>query len=70
MPSTGTPEPGGLFWYESLELLKKISKKCNIRGFDVAELCPDSHNKAPDFMVAKLIYKLLGYCFTNRKKRI
>jgi agmatinase len=63
MPSTGTPEPGGLLWYDVLALLKAVSSKKNIVGFDVVELCPDSRNKAPDFLAAKLIYKLLSYKF-------
>jgi agmatinase len=63
MPSTGTPEPGGLLWYDVLELLKAVSNKNNVVGFDVVELCPDDRNKAPDFMAAKLIYKLLSYKF-------
>jgi agmatinase len=63
MPSTGTPEPGGLFWYDVLSLLKAVSENSNIVGFDVVELCPDDRNKAPDFLTAKLIYKLLSYKF-------
>jgi agmatinase len=63
MPSTGTPEPGGLLWYDVLALLKAVSEKKNIVGFDVVELCPDAKNKAPDFLAAKLIYKLLSYKF-------
>ena len=63
MPSTGTPEPGGLLWYEVLELLKTATEKTNVVGFDVVELCPDDRNTAPDFMAAKLIYKLLSYKF-------
>jgi agmatinase len=63
MPSTGTPEPGGLSWYEVLSLLKAISENSNIVGFDVVELCPDNRNKAPNFLAAKLIYKLLSYKF-------
>jgi agmatinase len=63
MPSTGTPEPGGLFWYEVLSLLKAVSENTNIVGFDVVELCPDNRNKAPNFLAAKLIYKLLSYKF-------
>lgn len=60
MPSTGTPEPGGLGWYQVLNLLSAVSKSKRIVGFDVVELCP-SANKAPDFMVAKLIYTLLSF---------
>jgi agmatinase len=63
MPSTGTPEPGGLGWYEVIDLLYNIAKKKNIVGFDVVELCP-SKNVAPDFLAAKLIYKLLSLKFT------
>jgi agmatinase len=61
MPSTGTPEPGGLLWYDVLTLLKAVSDNRDIVGFDVVELCPNKKNKAPDFLAAKLIYKLLSY---------
>jgi len=63
MPSTGTPEPGGLLWYDVLGLLRSVFKQKEVVGFDVAELCPDARNKAPDFLAAKLIYKLLSYKF-------
>ena len=63
MPSTGTPEPRGLLWYDVLELLKCVCEKKNLVGFDVVELCPNSRNTAPDFMAAKLVYKLLSYKF-------
>jgi agmatinase len=63
MPSTGTPEPGGLGWYEVIDLLEYVSKKKNIVGFDVVELCPSKYNMAPDFLAAKLIYKLLSFKF-------
>jgi agmatinase len=68
MPSTGTPEPGGLLWYDVLALLKAVCDKKNVVGFDVVELCPNDSNssatgKAPDFLAAKLIYKLLSYKF-------
>lgn len=66
MPSTGTPEPGGLNWHQAISLLKEAFKKKNIVGVDVVELCP-SENKAPDFMAAKLIYKILSYKFFNSK---
>lgn len=61
MPSTGTPEPGGLFWYQATKLLRKVAEKKQIIGFDVMELCPIKGLKAPDFLAAKLIYKLLSY---------
>jgi agmatinase len=63
MPSTGTPEPGGLLWYEVLDLLRLVFRKTNVTGFDVVEMCPNSTNKAPDFLAAKLIYKLISYKF-------
>lgn len=61
MPSTGTPEPGGLLWYETLELIRLICEKKNLIGMDVVELAPNKKNKAPDFLAAKLIYKTLSY---------
>lgn len=61
MPSTGTPEPGGLLWYQTIKFLKKVISTKNVVGFDVVELAPTKHNKAPDFLAAKLIYKLLSY---------
>jgi len=63
MPSTGTPEPGGLGWYGVLALLKNLCSIKNVIGFDVVELCPNENNKAPDFLAAKLIYKFLSYNF-------
>lgn len=66
MPSTGTPEPGGLSWYVVLALLKKVCAKREVVGFDVVELCPNRVNKSPDFLAAKLIYKLLTYKFKNK----
>ena len=61
MPATGTPEPGGIYWKDILHLLKLVSASCNIRGFDVVELAPLPGVVAPDFMAAKLIYRLMGY---------
>ena len=63
MPSTGTPEPGGLGWYDVLALLKELGSDKKIVGFDIVELCPNENNKAPDFLAAKLIYKFLSYNF-------
>jgi len=63
MPSTGTPEPGGLSWYEVLDLLKMVVEQKKLVGLDVVELCPNENNKAPDFLAAKLIYKILSYKF-------
>ncbi len=61
LPSTGTPEPGGLQWYPVLKLLKLLAKKRNIKGFDIVELAPNSNSPASDFVTAKLYYKLLTY---------
>lgn len=61
MPSTGTPEPGGLDWPQVTGLLREVARRKHIVGFDVVELCPSPHNRAPDFLIAKLIYKLLSY---------
>lgn len=63
MPSVGTPEPGGLMWYDVLALLRAVVDRTDVIGFDVVELCPDERNKAPDFLAAKLIYKVLSYKF-------
>jgi agmatinase len=67
MPSTGTPEPGGLGWYQVMKLLASASKSKRIVGFDVVELCPSKH-KAPDFLAAKLIYTLLSYIYVNKPR--
>lgn len=61
MPSTGTPEPGGLSWNDAMALMKKVAEKKKIIGFDVVELCPNSSNLAPDYLAAKLVYKILSY---------
>ena len=65
MPSTGTPEPGGLLWYETLDFLKKVFKEKNVVGFDIVELCPNEVDKSSDFLAAKLYYKMLCYKFQS-----
>ena len=67
MPSTGTPEPGGLDWYTLLELIEPVVKQKNVVAMDVTELLPNPVNKAPDFMAAKLVYHLLSMIFAERK---
>lgn len=67
MPAVGTPEPGGIGWYETLDLLREIAKDKKIVGFDVVELCPIKDQAASDFLAAKLIYRLLGYIFPAKK---
>lgn len=65
MPSTGTPEPGGLFWYETLDFLKQVFAEKNVVGFDIMELCPNKNDKSSDFVAAKLYYKMLSYKFAE-----
>lgn len=67
LPSTGTPEPGGLFWYETLEFLHKIFEAKNVVGFDIVELCPNETEKSSDFLAAKLYYKMLSYKFSSKE---
>lgn len=69
MPSTGTPEPGGLWWYDVMRIISGVAAQKNIVGFDVVELCPDPTNKAPDFMAAKLIYRTLSMIFAKEKQQ-
>jgi agmatinase len=68
MPSVGTPEPGGFLWYETLDFLKELVSRRNIVAFDVVELCPIPGLLAPDFMAAKLIYKIIGYMVAKTQK--
>ncbi len=67
MPATGTPEPGGLGWYQVLELMRKVCNKKNVVGFDIVELAPIPGYHAPNFLVAKLAYKIIGYTFFGKK---
>lgn len=66
MPATGTPEPGGLDWYTVTNYLRKVFAKKEIVGFDIVELAPIDGLHAPQFLAAKLYYKLLSYKFANR----
>lgn len=63
VPSTGTPEPGGLNYFQVLHFLRQIFAEFNVVGFDVVELCPNPAAKASDFLAARLIYQLLTYKF-------
>jgi len=63
VPSTGTPEPGGGDWYRTLRFLRRVFRERSVVGVDVVELAPIPGFHAPDFLVAKLVYKLLGYHF-------
>ncbi len=63
LPSTGTPEPGGLSYYEVLYFLRSVFAQHNVVGFDVVELCPNEKERASDFLAARLIYQLMTYQF-------
>lgn len=69
LPSTGTPEPGGLLWYQTLKFLKKLTDRKKLVGFDVVELCPNPSEKSSDFVAAKLVYKILAYRFNTELRR-
>jgi agmatinase len=63
MPSTGTPEPGGLLWEDVTRFLEKVFKERNVVGIDITELCPIKGMHAPDFLAAKLAYRIMGFKF-------
>ncbi|MGJ8635396.1 MAG: agmatinase [Phycisphaerales bacterium] len=62
IPSTGTPEPGGLDWRMVDTLIQKVTKKSHIVGFDVVELCPNPKHHASDFIAAKLVLRMIAEC--------
>lgn len=68
MPATGTPEPGGLDWNTTIRFLKKVFSSKEVMGFDIVELAPIEGLKAPQFLAAKLYYKMLSYKFENHEK--
>lgn len=63
MPATGTPEPGGLRWYDVIALIRAVCSQRNMVGFDIVELCPREHLWSCDFLAAKLLYKAVTYKF-------
>lgn len=65
LPSTGTPEPGGLMWYQTLRFLRKMIERKNLVGLDIVELCPNPLEKSSDFAASKLLYKILSYKFAK-----
>lgn len=65
MPAVGTPEPGGLLWDQVTDLMEKVIAKRNVVGFDVMELCPIPGNIAPDFLAAKLVFRILAEIFNK-----
>jgi len=66
VPATGTPEPGGLDWYQVTSLIREVARKKTIVAMDVVELLPQPGDHASDFLAAKLIYKTLGYVFCQK----
>ncbi len=60
MPAVGTPEPGGLFWYDVLEIIRTVAAHSRVLAFDVVELAPIPGFHAPDFTAAKLVYKIIN----------
>lgn len=66
LPSTGTPEPGGLNYFQVLHFLRRVFKRFNVVGFDVVELCPNPNQKASDYLAARLSYELMTYKFLKK----
>lgn len=63
MPAVGTPEPGGLHWYQLLDILRELFRRTTVVAMDVVELCAMEGQTRADFLAARLVYKLIGYCF-------
>ena len=69
MPAVGTPEPGGLSWFEAIDILREVVlSNCNIVGFDIMELAPIPGMVAPDFLAAKLCYRMIGWLQAKREE--
>jgi N1-aminopropylagmatine ureohydrolase len=66
VPGTGTPEPGGLGWYDVTQLIKKVFKSREVIGFDIMELTPLLGITGPEVLAAKLAYKAIGYRFSPK----
>src|SRR3989338_890129 len=69
MPSTGTPEPGGMWWYQYMTFMNKVIQQKNIVGFDVVELAPVEGSSAPDFLAAKMIYQMLSKIYAKKETK-
>jgi agmatinase len=65
VPATGTPEPGGLDWYQVTELLARVAKRRTVVAFDVVELLPTPGHWASEFLAAKLVYRFLSLVFAH-----
>ena len=61
VPGTGTPEPGGLGWWDALALLRRVFAERTVVGFDVVELLPEPPSCVSDFAAARLVFKMLAY---------
>jgi len=70
VPTTGTPEPGGLGWYEVLTLIRKLAAKRNVVGMDLVEFSKADNSDAPAFLCAKLVYKSLAYIFQTDTPKV
>ncbi len=70
VPTTGTPEPGGLGWYEVLNLIRKLAAKKRVVGMDLVEFSKTDNSDAPAFLCAKLVYKTLAYIFQNETPKV
>ena len=70
VPATGTPEPGGGTWYQAMRLLRRVFAERNVIAADVVELAPIPGLAAPDFLVGKLVYKMIGYYREGRTKSV
>lgn len=70
VPTTGTPEPGGLGWYETLALIRRLAEKKNVVGMDLVEYSYFEHYDSPAFLCAKLVYKSLSYILNAETRSI
>jgi agmatinase len=70
VPTTGTPEPGGLGWYETLALIRRLAEKKRVVGMDLVEFSKTDNSDAPAFLCAKLVYKSLAYIFQNETPKV
>jgi agmatinase len=69
MPATGTPEPGGPGWHDTLDFIRRLCQRKHLVGFDINELRPLGEDAAPDFLTAKLVYKTIAYRFFAEGRR-
>jgi agmatinase len=67
--AVGTPEPGGLYWDDVIDLVQLLFREKNVTAFDVVELCPNEHDIASSFILAKLVYKIISYHAYNKLRR-